>query len=109
MTTIINYDKINLVPYNGVGNNTPVLDLTENLYSDVNDPAEIRQRLETDLHFRKILQQKSKTYQADSIMVYYQANNQQDYQYVMFVAEPNTSITIPFSEMCGNGIRSLGL
>ena len=36
-------------------------------------------------------------------------NNKKDYQYVMFVAEPNTSITIPFSEMCGNGIRSLGL
>lgn len=104
----IPYVTLHLISYKGAGNKTPVLNLdTINGITDFS-PKVVRKYLENNEIFRKWLQNEGKKYKADSIMMYYKTNKN-EYDFVTFVGEPNTNITDPFSDMCGNGIRSLAL
>ena len=104
----IPYDKLELIDYEGAGNKTPVLDLNCVKNIAVLDPLMVRMYLEDDIKFRKWLKAEGLKHQADTVMIYYTIPGC-DYQYVTFIGEPNAPLTSKFSEMCGNGIRSLAL
>lgn len=104
----IPYNKLQLVEYEGAGNKTPVLDIS--CINNISDyPVEqVRTFLESDSVFRAFLQTKGLAVQADSVMIFYKTNNE-TMPFVTFIGEPGASMTSPFSDMCGNGIRSLAL
>jgi diaminopimelate epimerase len=104
----IPYNKLQLVEYEGAGNRTPVLDIS--CVNNISDYSveQVRTFLESDLVFRVFLQQKGLAVQADSVMIFYKTNNTL-MPFVTFIGEPGAGITSPFSDMCGNGIRSLAL
>lgn len=104
----LNYSSLELVAYEGAGNKTPVLDLSRVGSFSQADPRDARDYLERDLRFRLLLQERGRALQADSVMIYYPAK-QANFDFVTFVGEPNSSLNSHFSQMCGNGIRSLAL
>lgn len=104
----LNYSALELIPYEGTGNKTPVLDLSGIGKISQFAPEEVREYLEKDLRFRLLLQEQGRALQADSVRIYYPAK-QPDFDFVTFVGEPNSSLNNHFSQMCGNGIRSLSL
>ena len=108
MNIQIDYSQLQMIPYVAAGNRTPVLclDFTQESHND--EPSLIRSSLENDLQFRTIIAERGKLIKADSIMIYYRTNHE-SYEFAMFVGEPNAPLTSAFSEMCGNGIRSLAL
>lgn len=103
----IDYKKIKLIDYEGAGNRTPVLDLSA-FIDNSKEPLVIRKELEEDLEFRTWLRNEGLRHKADSIMIFYKTSHS-DYSIVTFIGEPNSPIENEFSEMCGNGIRSLAL
>lgn len=104
----IPYSKLELVDYEGAGNKTPVLDLSCIKGIANFNPINVREYLENNLKFRKWLKAEGQKHQADTIMLYYTSSHN-EYQYVTFIGEPNTTLAAKFSEMCGNGIRALAL
>src|SRR6185369_15209695 len=103
----IDLKEIELLDYVGAGNRTPVLDIS-NFVSPGSNPLRIRAELETNKKFRKWLKEEGLKHRADSVMIFYKSDNS-DYDFVTFIGEPNGPVEGPFSEMCGNGIRSLAL
>jgi len=108
MNLRIPFKKLQLISYEGAGNRTPVLDISSMIQLENFNPAIIKLFLEKNRQFRLWLKKEGRKQYADSIMIYYQVNNS-EYDYVTFIGEPNASINSSFSEMCGNGIRSLAL
>ena len=108
MKAIIPYDKLQLVNYEGAGNKTPVLslDVVPNIHHY--KPQILRGVLEKDIEFRRWLSEKGRELDADTVMIYYSSYDK-ECEYVTFIGEPNAPGDAPFSEMCGNGIRSLAL
>lgn len=104
----IDLSKLKLVDYEGAGNRTPVLSLDKAVDFSTLNPLKARRILEENLKFRKWLIKEGIRHKADSIMIYYKASNP-DFDFVTFVGEPNAPLKNSFSEMCGNGIRSLAL
>ena len=104
----IPYERLKLIEYEATGNKTPVVDLGVIPGIANFDPTLVRQLLERDINFRTWLKINGANHFADSVMLYYQTGSS-EYDFVTFVGEPNSSLTSNFSEMCGNGIRSLGL
>lgn len=103
----INYKLLQLIDYEGAGNRTPVLDVSS-FIDNTKEPLLIRRKLEQDKIFRIWLRDEGLKHRADSVMIFYNADNK-DYDFVTFIGEPNSPIENEFSEMCGNGIRSLAL
>ncbi len=104
----IPYNKLQLIEYEGAGNRTPVLDISS-ISNITNYPVDqVRTFLESNLEFRTFLQKEGLAVHADSVMIVYKTNNTL-MPFVTFIGEPGASITSPFSDMCGNGIRSLAL
>ncbi len=101
-------NELTLIPYEGAGNRTPILDISSLIDNINTDPTIIRSQLESNIPFRTWLAREGKCVRADSIMIYYLTSNE-DYDAVTFIGEPGVSINAPFSDMCGNGIRSLVL
>lgn len=97
-----------MIPYEGAGNRTPVLDIS--VIPGIAEYAvdDVRRCLERNYEFRSFLQKNGMALQADSVMLFYRKETS-EYEYVTFVGEPNASLDSNFSEMCGNGIRALGL
>lgn len=104
----LNFSALELIPYEGTGNKTPVLDLSGTGNISQFAPEKTREYLEKDLRFRLLLQEQGRALQADSVMIYYPAK-QANFDFVTFVGEPNASLNNYFSQICGNGIRSLAL
>ncbi len=104
----INYSKLKLINYSAAGNITPVLDISNvpGIYNYSYDA--VRAELENDSRFRGWLQSQGRLAGADSVMIYYKSNTP-DYDYFSFVGEPGASLDSEFSNMCGNGVRSLAL
>ncbi len=104
----LDYSALEFIAYEGAGNKTPVLDLSRVGGISQADPRNVRGYLEEDLRFRLLLQKEGQALQADSVMIYYSVKRD-DFDFVTFVGEPNSSLNNHFSQMCGNGIRSLAL
>lgn len=108
MKLVIPYQQMELIPYEGAGNKTPVLDIScVEKIAELN-PIKVRECLENDYDFRIWLRAEGKKLQADSIMIFYKAFHS-DYEFVTFIGEPNAPLESDFSTMCGNGIRSLAI
>lgn len=104
----IPYHTLHITNYEATGNRIGVLNL-DSIQGITNlSPYVVRRCLEDNRTFRIWLQQEGITSGVDSIMIYYQAKSR-NYDFVSFVGEPNALIESEFSEMCGNGIRALGL
>lgn len=99
--------KLKIIDYEGAGNRTPVLDIS-NFVDNTRNPLEVRKELEKDISFRRWLKEEGLRHKADSIMIFYNADNPL-YDFVTFIGEPNSPLQNKFSEMCGNGIRALSL
>lgn len=104
----IPYNKLQLVEYEGAGNRTPVLDISFVKHIAEYPVEQVRSFLESDSVFRTFLQKEGLAVHADSVMIFYKTNNE-TMPFVTFIGEPGAGITSPFSDMCGNGIRSLAL
>ncbi len=106
----IDITKLQMVAYVGAGNRTPVVDISGAIPREdlLLSAAQVRQMLESHKAFRLWLEKEGKKLRADTVMIYYPAVNQ-EYDFVTFVGEPNAGLCAPFSDMCGNGIRCLGL
>lgn len=102
------YSELKMIEYEAAGNITPVVNLDMVANIGEYEPNLVRDYLENDLKFRIWLKEVGKGNQADSVMLYYTSSHK-DYSFVTFVGEPNASLQAKFSEMCGNGIRSLAL
>jgi len=102
------YNNLKLIPYEGTGNITPVLDVGSTIDINKYEPARVREFLEKNGDFRLWLKKESQKLNADSVMIYYRSKHI-DYDFVTFVGEPNGSLNSSFSDMCGNGICCLSL
>lgn len=104
----IPYQELQLIPYEGAGNRTPLLNIGVIKGISNRNPTDVKKILENDINFRNYIVEKGTTLEADSIMIFYKVRGE-EFDFVTFIGEPNAPVTSKFSTMCGNGIRALAL